>query len=154
MQPFVLSDTLSAAISAKCGAIQSQTMVWERSLAKAGAAGVSDETLLLLLEGFESSRALDGFVAGGDGADKLVTKLRALVDASDFDWSAWLAAFERVHTHLAARGRSASPSSIVGYVQCSAEMGGASEIRRRLPEVVSEMLEHYGFEGQEGCGVG
>ncbi|MDQ8185927.1 hypothetical protein [Pelagicoccus sp. SDUM812002] len=158
MSQSALPKTLLDAVTAKCGTIRSQSMAWERSLVKALASGASERSLLLLAEGFKSSRTLDtlaeGLVREPDGVDGFMRQLRTLVDESDFDLAAWLGAYECVQTHLSAAGRSASPSSIVGYVQCSAEFGGSAENRDSLPGIIGDMLEKYGFEGQEGCGTG
>jgi hypothetical protein len=133
-------------------------MAWERSIARARAAGGSEESLLLLLKGFKSSRTLDAWVDGcveeAGGIVGMLALLRASVDESAFDLASWLAAFEGVQVYLASRGRSASVSSVLGYLQCSAEFGGSGENRQSLPEIIDGMLEQFGFEGQEGCGLG
>ncbi|MDQ8197563.1 hypothetical protein QEH56_05350 [Pelagicoccus enzymogenes] len=158
MSQIEISPTLRAAVAEKCGAVQSQKIVWERAVAEALAAGASEGTLLQLLSAFKNARTLDACARGTSGEDGgldgFLQRLRALVDESSFDLASWLAAFECVQSHLAANGRVSSASSVVGYVQCSAEFGGSSENRQSLPEIIEAMLEDYGFEGQEGCGIG
>ncbi|MDQ8182361.1 hypothetical protein [Pelagicoccus sp. SDUM812005] len=153
-----LPEALRNALAAKCGSIVSQTLLWQRSLESARASGASEASLLLLLDGFNSSRTVDALVVGvsdeAGGIDGFLDQLKELVDESAFDLRAWLSAFESVESHLATKGRWATASSILGYLQCSAEFGGSSENRQSLPEIVDGMLEQYGFEGQEGCGTG
>lgn len=153
-----LPELIRRAVEEKCGAIVSLSLVWNRSASNALSSGVLESDLLILIREFKSSRTLDAFVQGAAeesrGVPGFLADLRSSVDESSFDFGAWLGAFEEVQAHLVANGRQASVSSIMGYVQCSAEFGSGSESRESLPEIIAGMLGQYGFEGQEGCGSG
>ncbi len=158
MSQILLPESIRRVIEEKCGSIVSLSLAWERSASSAVASGASEGDVVSLVREFKSSRTLDAFVHGAadesQGVPGFLSELRSLVDESSFDFSSWLGAFEVVQTHLIANARRASVSSIVGYVQCSAEFGGSSESRESLPEIISGMIDQYGFEGQEGCGTG
>ncbi|EDY85103.1 hypothetical protein VDG1235_4738 [Verrucomicrobiia bacterium DG1235] len=153
-----LSDVVEAAILAKCGTIVSLTLVWKSVAEKLRAAGASDKSAVTLITHLQSPRNLESLLAGlaaeGRTADRFLAGLRTLVDESKFGISAWLESIEIVQSRLTKDGRGASPSSIVGYIQCSAEFGSGVGNTEELATLVLGMLEQYGFEGQEGCGTG
>lgn len=153
-----LPESIRRVIEEKCGAIVSLSLAWERSASSAVASGASENDVVSLVREFKSSRTLDAFVQGAadesQGVPGFLSEFRSLVDESSFDFASWLGAFEVVQTDLITNARRASVSSIVGYVQCSAEFGGSSESHESLPEIISGMIDQYGFEGQEGCGTG
>lgn len=149
------SKALEAAISRKCGGIVSLKMVWARAAEKALANGVSEATVVCLVESLRSPRNLEFLVdVKGRGLDSFLDDLKNLADDSVYRLADWVEAFEHVQAQLVKEGRAASPDSIVGFVHCSAESasGGGDELP--LASIVVEMLDRYGFEGQEGCAAG
>ncbi len=158
MNSKALPHSISEALVRKCGSIVSLSIAWERSIRTALASGASESAIVTLLDAFKSSRTLDvlalGLGEGTGGIDGFLSHLRVLVDESAFDLASWLSAFEVVQSYLVGEGRRASSSSIVGYVHCSAEFGSGPENRESLPELISDMLARYGFEGQDGCSTG
>lgn len=157
MEPSQLPESLKTAITAKCGSIVSLSIVWESSAQKALASGASPETVVSILAVMQSSRNFHALLAGlaeeQQSLDVFLRDFCALVDDSSFDFEAWMASYELVQRNLTEHGRSATPGSITGYIQCAAEFGDSLENRDSLPEIISGMLEQYGFEGQEGCGT-
>lgn len=150
-----LPESVLSAIARKCGSIVSLSVVWEGAARKLLASGVNEVDAVALLEGLRSPRNFDslvsGIVAGGGSVEGFLKNLRALVDESSFSLAAWFSAIEVVQARLVREGRSASPDSIVGYIQCTAEFGAGVGQGEGLAAIVLSMLDQYGFEGQEGC---
>ena len=105
-----------------------------------------------------SPRNLESLATGlaqeGQELDAFLEGLMPLVDESIYALREWIEAFECVQDSLTAQNRSASPSSIIGYVQCTAEFASHSEKCGTLPDLIRAMLDQYGFEGEEGCFTG
>lgn len=155
MQSSEKSELIRKAIEEKCGEIRSLKMSWERMAAKALDAGVSPETIASLIGLLRSPRNAEQLVSScGASLGAFLGKLRVLVDESPFELGAWVEAFELVQAHLVREGRAASPESIVGYIHCTADFASGPACDGSLARTVLEMLERYGFEGQEGCSTG
>lgn len=153
-----LPETVSSAIARKCGSIVSLSVVWEGAARKLLASGVNEMEVVTLIEGMRSPRNFDALVTGivncGGSVQGFLRSLRALVDESAFSLAAWFTAIEVVQARLVRDARSASPESIVGYIQCTAEFGAGVGRGEGLAAIVLSMLDQYGFEGQEGCATG
>lgn len=147
--------TLESAISAKCGGIVSLRMAWQRATEKALANGVSEAAAIFLVGLLRSPRNLEYLIEEEKGRlEDFLDRLKDVADGSNYPIEEWVEAFEHVRAQLVKEGRTATPDSIVGFVHCSSEFasGGGQELP--LASVVVDMLERYGFEGQEGCATG
>jgi len=69
------------------------------------------------------------------------------VDNSECDLKNWLLAIEKVVEWNNSRGISSNYSKMIGYVHCCAESIQGKEYPLQLKDIVSEMLERFGFEG-------
>lgn len=150
-------EAIRSAITAKCGAIVSLSLSWESAVRKALAAEASPEAVVAALENMQSCRNFESLLAGlaqeGAGLDSFLGNVRGRVDESNFDLASWVASFEEVQAYLVDSSRSATPSSILGYIKCSADLGERMNPCESLLAVVRGMLDQYGFEGQQGCGT-
>ncbi|MBK1878416.1 hypothetical protein [Pelagicoccus mobilis] len=150
-----LSDSISRAIDRKCGSIVSLSILWKKAAATLLESGASEASAVSLIDGLGSARSVEALVAGvsqeGRTVDEFLSGLSSSVDESIYSIDAWLEAFERVLARLVEENRRASPTSILGYVQCTAEFASQTAVHERLPDLIQSMLDEYGFEGEEGC---
>lgn len=148
-------DLVATAIVRKCGTIVSLNLIWQGVARKLDTAGAEPATANRLITAFGSPRHLEALtgllVSHGSNVNDFERSLRELVDQSSFDYDSWVRAFELLQGHLQQSSRTASPSSMLGYIQCCSDFGGSNEGNESLVELTTEMLEQYGFEGQEGC---
>lgn len=147
--------SLEAAISKKCGDIVSLKMVWNRAVRKALDQNVSEATTISLLQSLRSPRTLEILVdAKGTELDGFLENLKRLADSSPYALADWFDAYEHLQARLVRDGRMAAPDSIIGYIHCSADFASGGGPQAPLTSLVLEMLERYGFEGQDGCSTG
>lgn len=139
----------------KCGGIVSLDSVWRNAACKLLGGAASESYASMLLERFRSARNLGSLVAGlareGQTVDAFVESLLSAVDESSFGLESWILSFELVQDSLVEQNRSAKPSSIMGYVQCTAEFASQAGTGGPLPDLVGAMLAEHGFDGEEGC---
>jgi hypothetical protein len=95
----------------------------------------------LMIEAFHEHRKENP--SGHSGYQLLVDQ----VDDSAFSLSEWVEACERIYSWLANNDRSAPLETILGYLRCSAEYVSTTFPHENLGEIVSEMLDNFGFDG-------
>lgn len=71
------------------------------------------------------------------------------VDDSDISLAHWIQALRAFYTWLDAEGRRTTLRQALGYIHCSAEGMAGDLAFSSLATGVREMLELYGFEGEE-----
>ncbi|MDQ8202517.1 hypothetical protein [Pelagicoccus sp. SDUM812003] len=146
-----LNPEFSKALDAKVGSARSARMAWERAAEKAVSAGLSEANALRLLALFSSPRHMEHLVQGaaraGSSPDQTLEAFFQRVDELPFSVEDWFAAFEVVLARLIRDSRSVKPEVIAGYLSCCAEFAGNNEAGQSLREIVSEMIERYGFDG-------
>lgn len=145
------TDPIDRAIEAKASGIRSLAGSWRNAIELLRSAGAGDVDCLALLDAFSRPSALATLArCWGLGPERApggwVASLAARADESAFPIRDWLAGLEKVAERLEADRRTAPLATIVGYVECSAELA-ARQPGASLPDAVSEMVQLYGFEG-------
>ncbi len=156
MEPFELNAEQQAHWAReKAGGIQSHELRWQQALKSfsqlpwtANAA----ETILGAAREPDQLDALVGFLAQEENLDaaasaKLIQEWLDRVDDTGLPLLDWLESYAVLQRYLQAHGRKTSFTLASGFVACSEEAAGMGYGFGRLPDVVLQMLEEYGFEG-------
>jgi len=69
------------------------------------------------------------------------------VDDSPFSLAEWVAACEQLYGWLGHNDRQGAFSTVLGYLQCTAEYVSTTFPHEKFDDLVAEMLDAYGFEG-------
>ncbi|MGF1452712.1 MAG: hypothetical protein ACFB21_11640 [Opitutales bacterium] len=77
--------------------------------------------------------------------------LAEAVDESDHGLDEWLESLDHLIQWAERRLRPLSVPGALGYVACCSESQGTQPFRLALPEVLDEMLEEFGYEGESAA---
>jgi len=119
---------------------------WELALPRLASTGMGFEQVRKLAESCTGPTMASRLarVMKGDGRDGFAT-LVGHVDESPRNLTEWLGAIDVFYRWLERHGRSTRFGHALGYISCCCQTDPA----RALTEIVAEMLETYGYAGEE-----
>ena len=130
----------------RAGKAFSQRILWERALERLLTTGLDFHRIERLLRNAPNGRFLSHLaelIAKSLAPKTAIDDLLEKVNGSPYSLADWLSALSVLLRHLEKEGRTTSLELALGYLHCCtlADASGS------LPDLVSAMLEEYGFEG-------
>lgn len=118
---------------------------WQHALQKLLSTGITLEQVELLAAQCSSPQEAMRLSMGLDGGQAGYQCLMAAIDDSVYSLRDWVKALDVLHQWLGRNPRRTNLEHKLGYIHCCS----VSEPGRPLSEIVTLMLEEYGYEGME-----
>lgn len=156
MEPYQLTPELQASWAKdKAGGIQSRELRWGRALQSFLQIAWPAQAAQKILEAArepDQLEALVSFLAQEENQElesntAIIDEWLDRVDDTGLPIVDWLEAYAVLHRFLQTQGRKTNFQLASGFMACSEEAAGMGYGYGKLADVVSQMLEEYGFEG-------